>query len=357
MASNDLVNNLRFSPANYRVRLFLSVDLSGSTAFKNSQAGETRADGASPRWVSIFEHFYTDFPARYRTKYVNRKLPTVGNDSCPVVWKAVGDELVFCGRVSNKKAVSVALSAFIEAMHDYRKKLSDDCVDLNLKGAAWLAAFPEPNRAVQVRRMTGNADLISASEALEHAADISPFDYDFLGKAIDTGFRVASTATPERFAISVQLARLIAGEAPGFGFDFEIRFAEPIFLKGVNKGEPYPRLYIDTMTHLPVEGIRKQERKLLNKSAPPSRDDLKAYLDAYCGVVGTDEVMLPTDINDQVTVEPENYTNNRVRIEEHLRQEEAREPRNEETLDLRADESTEELTADGLLNPLADNES
>lgn len=253
-------------------------------------------------------------------------MQLVGDDLCPIVWKAIGDELVFCGRVSNKRAVCTTLAAFIETIHSYRKTLNDHKIDLNLKGAAWLAAFPEPNRAVQVGHRGNSAGAISASEALERAADQQPFNYDFLGKAIDTGFRVASTATPERFSLCVQLSRLLASLPAGFGFDFDIRVEQPMVLKGVNRGIPYPVLYIDTMEHLPIEAVRKKERALLKINTPPSREELSEYLNAYCGVVGTDEIFLPTDINDKILSVPTSYETNRGLIAAHLKPEAGREP-------------------------------
>jgi len=317
--------NLRFEPADYRVRMFLSVDLSGSTAFKNSDSGEDRLDGAAPKWVTVFQQFYTDFPAFFRTEYQQQTNGTVGNDGCPKLWKAVGDELVFCGKISNKKAGAVALSSFINTLHRYREILRASGVNLDLKGAGWLAAFPEPNRAVQLRRANGNPDLLSASEALEKCADESPFDYDFLGKAIDTGFRVAGSAKPEQFVLSVQLARLLANTTPGFGFDHAIRFDRPRSLKGVNRDEPYPILYIDTMIHLPTEEARKQERQLLGEDAAPDREQLAKYLEAYCKVVGTEEIMLPVDNNGKQTGLPESYSRHKEMIADHLSQEQGRE--------------------------------
>jgi len=268
----------RFVCARFRVRLFLSVDLSGSTAFKNSRDGEAR-ERASPKWVTTFETFYRDFPAKYRSAYAQMKTPQSGSDDCPKLWKAVGDELIFCGRVSNRKSVMLALMAFIQTLHDYRGSFSEEDLPLNLKGAGWLASFPEPNRAVNLRSSGDGADYLTASEALEAAADAEPFEYDFLGKAIDTGFRVASFAKPERFALSVQLARLLASCAMGTGFDHQIRFEDPVPLKGVNGGEAYPVLYIDTLKHLATEHIREQERRLLRRHDPPPRDELKRYLE------------------------------------------------------------------------------
>lgn len=315
----------RYDPAEYRVRLFLSVDLSGSTAYKNSAAGINRSNGATPEWVDVFQKFYTDFPDMYKSEYQQQHNVAVGSDGCPQLWKAVGDELIFCGRISNEKAGAFALSTFIDTLHTYREKLCSSGIALNVKGAGWLAAFPEPNRAIQLRRVNGLPDLFSASEALERHADQNPFDYDFLGKAIDTGFRVASAAKPERLVLSVQLALLLVKVPQGFGLGHDIRFDRPRSLKGVNKDQPYPMLYIDTMTHLPTEEIQKKERHLLREEAPPTRDLLAEYLEAYCQVVGTDEIMLPADANGTETAVPESYTNLKGMIAAHLSQEPDRE--------------------------------
>lgn len=315
----------RFKPAEYRVRLFLSVDLSGSTAFKNSDSGENRHNGAAPKWVTVFQHFYTDFPAFFGTEYQNYKTGIAGNDSCPKLWKAVGDELVFCGKISNKKSCAIALMSFINTLHKYREKLRDDDINLNLKGTGWLAAFPEPNRAVQLRKAREHPELLSASEALEQSADDNPFDFDFLGKAIDTGFRIAGTAKPERFVLSVQLARLLADLEPGSGFDHTIRFDRPKTLKGVNRGEPYPMLYIDTMKHLPNEELQKKERELLQEDSRPDHTKIAKYLECYCEVVGTDEILLPDDANGTETAVPDSYSKHKEKIAKYLSDEEGRE--------------------------------
>lgn len=316
--------DLRYVAADYRVRVFLSVDLSGSTAFKNSQDGEKR-ERASPKWVTTFETFYRDFPAKFRVNYQEAKNTQSGNDGCPMLWKAVGDELIFCSRVSNRKSIMTALMAFIQTLHDYRKILSEENVPLNLKGAGWLATFPEPNRAVQLRNPSSSPSFMTASEALEAAADTQPFEYDFLGKAIDTGFRVAGFAKPERFVLSVQLARLLVSCGDGSGFDYPIRFDAPTTLKGVNGGAGYPVLYIDTMTHLREEEIRIKERQLLKKHEAPSKDELNSYLEAYCNVVGTEEILLPLAATDAKIEPPESYRLHKQKISEHLEGEMGRE--------------------------------
>lgn len=309
---------LRFKAAEYRVRLFLSVDLSGSTAFKNSKEGEAREAGATPNWVTVFQKFYFDFPSFFASEFQQHKNDSVGDDMCPELWKAVGDELVFCGRVTNKKSCAVALDAFVRTLYTYREQLVLQGVDLNVKGAGWLAAFPEPNRTVQLRVKDGRSELLPASEALESCADEKPFEFDFLGKAIDTGFRVASNAQPDRFALSVQLARLLVSSGPELGFGHQVRVERPSILKGVNKDEPYPFLYIDTMEHLPTQTAKQLEREVLSEDKAPNHAKLSEYLSAYCALVGTDEIMLKADNNaDEVDV-PESYSKHKERISEHL---------------------------------------
>ncbi|MCT4372064.1 hypothetical protein CLG85_017780 [Yangia mangrovi] len=309
---------LRFEAAAYRVRLFLSVDLSGSTAFKNSKEGEARKAGATPSWVTVFQKFYSDFPSLFAAEFQQQKNASVGQDICPELWKAVGDELVFCGRVTNKKSCAVTLSAFVKTLHNYRQRLSEQKVALNLKGAAWLAAFPEPNRTVQLRAGDGSPELLPASEALEHSADERPFEFDFLGKAIDTGFRVASRAQPDKFVLSVQLARLLASHGPELGFGYQVRMERPATLKGVNKNEPYPLLFIDTLEHLPTRKAKELEREVLREHEPPSQPKVADYLEAYSAVVGTDEIMLRLDSGAVEVGPPESYTQNRVLISKHL---------------------------------------
>jgi len=309
----------RVEPANYRVRLFLSVDLSGSTAFKNSKSGESRQGASAPKWVTVFQQFYTDFPALFGAEFQKETRESVGQDVCPKLWKAVGDELVFCGTISNQKTCIVALHAFVNTLHIYRKRLLDENIDLDVKGAGWLAAFPEPNRTVKLRQASDTSELHSASEALEAAADHAPFDYDFLGKAIDTGFRVANNAKPERLILSVQLARLIVAakqEQGGNGYD--VRIDRPTTFKGVNKNEPYPVLYIDTMDHLPTKKSRLLERTLLRENSVPDTETLANYLAEYCAVVGTDEIMLKANADSEDIAPPASYIEHRDLIAEHL---------------------------------------
>ena len=320
MASTDTA----YSPADYRVRLFLSVDLSGSTAFKNSELGREIDHGASPKWVKVFQKFYTDFPDLFKNSYSRNKNANAGEDHCPSIWKAVGDELIFCGRVTNKAAVEAALNSFIITLLEYRQLLAVQSLGLNVKGAAWLGAFPEPNRAVEVKPRNRGAYFTSATEALEDAADHDPFDFDFLGKEIDTGFRVAGKAQPERFALSAQLARLLSSMPKVIATRHEIRVDYPIELKGVTKGIPYPNLYIETWDHLTTKPILENEQLILKSVAKASPTEIDRYLTVYCEVAGTDEIKLPDKAGDPPIAPPNSYIEHRNKLEIHLSEERGR---------------------------------
>ncbi len=324
-------SDLRFEAAEYRVRLFLSVDLSGSTAFKNSSAGKEVADGAAPKWVGVFRKFYNEFPVMLQADFHKNRSQLVGDDECPKLWKAVGDELVFCGLVSNRMSVANAVNSFISTLHNYRKILGQQDVPLNVKGAGWIAAFPEPNRAIQMRRNTNGREMLSASEGLEQAADKNPFDYDFLGKAIDTGFRVAGMAQPDRMVLSVQLGQLLSSYGEGeANFGHSIRMDKPVSLKGVNGGSPYPVLYIDTVKHLKTEGLLRLERSLLAQNGAPDSREMNSYLTEYCRSNNTDEIALRECDTSALVPAPTSYNEHKPKIQAHLEAERDRESQSED---------------------------
>jgi hypothetical protein len=74
----------------YRVRLFLSVDLTGSTDFK-ARTGHT-----SLVWLKAFQKFYGEFPSIFARNYQEActAIPDIGVDEnvcTPKVWKTIGD--------------------------------------------------------------------------------------------------------------------------------------------------------------------------------------------------------------------------------------------------------------------------
>ena len=141
--------------------------------------------------------------------------------------------------------------------------------------------------------------------------------------AIDTGFRVAALAQPDRFALSVQLARVLASLPEELVIGQRVQVGERVTLKGVNKGVSYPNLYLNTWEHLPLHNVLRSERKLIG-AKDPDAEEVEAYLQRYCEAVSTDEIALPMRSADTPPEPPTRYSQAIKKLQEHLNQERLR---------------------------------
>ncbi|WP_265592686.1 hypothetical protein [Verrucomicrobium sp. BvORR034] len=212
--------------AGTRMVLFQSVDLEGSTGYK-----QRLADGQNQKWRQAITDFLEEFPQCYRSNYASlqrkKKLP-----QCPqaVLWKVLGDELVFKAEVTRGAEVSLLTTAFREALGEYNSKIDelqrerrdqrspDGGAQLRVKGSSWTAGFPVTNAVIH----TGTV-------------------FDYIGPSMDMGFRLGALATPQRLAISVELAWLLGT----FDAKFPFHFAGRTTIKGVSEGVGYPYLWIE----------------------------------------------------------------------------------------------------------------
>lgn len=247
----------------YRLRLFLSVDLAGSTAFKIGR-GRDAANGNSsqPLWVQVTRDFYREFPKlvqQFFTRRVNGQHNTL-QGKFPLVWKTVGDEILFCCRVVSIEHVALCMEAFLEALRAFGETLDQAGKHLDVKGAGWLAVFPAPNVTVTLDETILRADQFD--ENFENSADIDPKSVDFLGNGIDCGFRVAGKAASDRFALSVELAWLLAEAAHRGFFNGKFSYHDRQILKGVLRDRPYPIVTIETERNLSRQTVRAYERRL-----------------------------------------------------------------------------------------------
>lgn len=89
------------------LRLFLSADLAGSTAFKqNSPALE---------WQLFFKSFYDQLPAD-----VDKEFPV--ESSRLALWKTIGDEIVFSAELESAEEAGRMIEAFRRGAARFRKK-------------------------------------------------------------------------------------------------------------------------------------------------------------------------------------------------------------------------------------------
>lgn len=268
----------------YRVRLFLSVDLAGSTAYKNV----TEAESANPlAWVEAFQDFYRRFPKTFEESYRSlskdkkRQLDEEEiNKGCPKFWKRVGDEILFCCRLYSLCHLGLCIDAFIKTLQDYAVKVENK--NLSVKGNAWIASFPVPNVIVRLEH-DAEPDYLPG-EDVERQADEKPHIFDFLGKEIDAGFRIAKNSSPDELTVSPALAFLLCltvslKNVTGYGRS--IRLKEMQAFKGVAENEPYPVLVLDTCPYFGKSQFKKLERKLLSIPEQADNDNLREYLKAY----------------------------------------------------------------------------
>lgn len=294
------------------MRLFMSVDLMGSTAFKAMEKYSSPENGSRhPAWVSVFRTFYEEFPSILKKSY-ERACRTDTNDELvdgnnhPKVWKTVGDEIVFCNKIRNIDHASVCVSAFVKALDEYSNILKRSDFPLNVKGAGWLAAFPAPNISINVfasdsalqNELSDQSSMdssdepeIGSEEFLEISADDDPHKFDFLGKGIDTGFRIAKNATEDRMVVSAQLGYILARAASKKRFGHVLGYHGRESLKGVVGGTPYPVVSIDTERSELQSKLKSREATLTGQK-PISPFALIDFLETYLEAAGIESPYL-----------------------------------------------------------------
>ena len=120
-----------------QTRLFFSVDLVGSTAYKQTE----------PKWQPKFLSFYREFPQCLANSLREQevKLPNGTELPKPVFWKAVGDELLYVCPVESMAQVRFAVDAWLEAQKKYEESTLKGESLQKTKGAVFAVTFPGPD--------------------------------------------------------------------------------------------------------------------------------------------------------------------------------------------------------------------
>jgi hypothetical protein len=228
-------------------RLFLSADIAGSTAYKQKK----QLEGELATWPAVFVKFFLGLPGHFRAELdavrqeVEEKYTAYAPAAEPVMWKAIGDELVFWQEVESELQVGVSVLASKRALIRYREGLKGEALDV--KGAAWTASFPYPNRELAVPRHLGAAtdpgEPITTNE--NNLSRPNDFILDFIGPNIDVGFRIASRSTPRKMQVSLEVADVLAS-VEQYLPEYRLFYGGTEELKGVHRGRPYPTFWLDT---------------------------------------------------------------------------------------------------------------
>lgn len=235
----------------WKLRLFTSADLVGSTAYKQSKS-------ASPaEWAATFKGFFNEYPAAVSDGYaaVPERCPRCEQKLAP--WKFSGDEILFHVEVNDHTELVTHLAAFKHAVKNFPARWTEKQIPLQLKATAWLAGFPVNNTELEIPSSTGNT-------------------LDFIGPAIDLGFRITKFANPRRFVLSADLALVVLDaihrtECESRQFQIHLHGRES--LKGVIGNEPYPIIWLDMR-----DGDSDLEEELLGIKPVHLPDKLVSYL-------------------------------------------------------------------------------
>ena len=227
-SENDLRSSVASVAYKPRLKIFLSADIVGSTALKQSY----KDDISDVVWPDIIHGFYRYFiesiAAGWLTAQINfqqsgleaskteraieREQKEVFGPA-PKFWKTIGDEVLFWKEITHEELVASILAVWLRAVHEVRDFFhrfdEPEVSGLDIKSTCWIAGFPVRNRMFTV---LGN-DLSEKSELLDRlykAEEIDPqLSYDFVGPAFDIGFRLTNFSTDKKMHLDVATAYLL----------------------------------------------------------------------------------------------------------------------------------------------------
>ncbi len=205
------------------LRLFISVDIVGSTAYK--QKRETTSDDIHP-WYPVLHTFLTSFPLTLE-EHLNDflKVQNLSSIAPLSAWKYLGDEIIFTVALNHSRHLSYYIRCARASIKTYVEKYLKQ-EGLSLRGAAWLAGFP-----------TANISFLLHDKGIE-----------YLGRSMDIGFRLSTLANREKFALCVKTTWMLAYTS----MPEDMYYGGKVPLKGVLDNRPYPFFWLD-MGHSPSE--------------------------------------------------------------------------------------------------------
>lgn len=249
-----------------KLKIFLSVDIVGSTALKQRGRVFELPDGVDEGpefvngdWLRFLTNFYKDFPTKLVDAFggirdqrlAGKEVMEAQAPRPPLLWKALGDELIFSSELRGEEDAALHLEALATAINSSVRFWTEDSCPLpvSFKGTAWVAGFPVGNSEIPMVYGESGMGLMEKG--------IGDDRFDYSGPAMDIGFRLGRYATPRRLIISAELADLVITDSR---LRNAFRVEEPQELKGVLRGRPYPVFWFDCYS-LPVR-VREKELAL-----------------------------------------------------------------------------------------------
>lgn len=240
----------------WHYRLFFSVDIENSTAYKYSKISKninetTKADVLDWLWGIEFKEFVTFFSDEFQKnneKYTSDTKDLAISYKDIEIWKLLGDEIIFVVEIKDVRAVLWHVLAFRRTIANYNgRKLIKNKANFKCKGTIWGAGFPLNNFPLQglsSNETLDNRFLKQRNQLLEH---------EYIGANIDAGFRLAKFATPRKLIISIEIAYFLSkawSVQETLDVATDMSFPEIIYegrhiLKGIFNNNAYPVFSLD----------------------------------------------------------------------------------------------------------------
>ena len=292
-----------------RLRIFLSVDLIGSTQFKISQSysdGPAKPHDDESWWPNVLMAFYTDFQKKFLENWdefkslaVNWSEIKIGEP--PKLWKALGDELIFSKICIHENEVWALIQVWRKTLVDFKSTWKFDL--LKFKSGAWVVGSPVRNWEVAFLRqpidpidlplmddrVAYNLHLLSQYYESENQKKI---DLDFVGPSMDCGFRLLGKADERKMIVSADLVYLLRKSQAHCEAKFMDHYKPLKFyfdgvseLKGIDRyGVKYPIFWLDAFELSPESDVAKYAQSvdaLADDNKPVADKKLKSFLDTY----------------------------------------------------------------------------
>jgi hypothetical protein len=236
------------------LRLFLSVDMVGSTEFKARFTGQD-AEG----WLGHFRTFFTSFPLMLVGQIGFQFLDEEATPAIDV-WKVMGDEVLFTAEPQTAEELTSTLIALLRTMRLYEARHFTD-LPLRLKATAWFGDFDGPNIKVEIPELSSGAGA----------------HFDYIGPDIDLGFRITKFAKPGIMVLSLDVVEVMLGAANLADAAVYVLGRET--LKGVMFARPYPIVWMcdagEGFSFLPWEIDNDPLIASAVKATPAAADDLR----------------------------------------------------------------------------------
>ena len=291
------------------LRLFLSLDVVGSTEFKQPRTDREPAHDDS--WVRPFLTFYRmsidQMAGQWKRVVSEMKAVETGDTGRfvfgepPAFWKGAGDEVLFSKRVVSPLDAIAAVHSLVGVMKAHRRQFATKPQTklLNVKGAAWLAGFPLNNAEIVIAtdgaaqrdgrlddELSENYRLLSLLDAAPELRDA--FKADYIGPSIDLGFRLREHASARQFVVSADLIWLMCqahersspvehAACPLLDLP-KIGYAGRLPLKGILADEPYPVFWIEDE---PGTALDDAEDRLLDRHPHSDGRAVAAFCETF----------------------------------------------------------------------------